>query len=110
MKKRDYGRYNDKSVERIFSCSATQGFHAINKSLYDLFYLKGTTQVKQLLDNILSTKEIKTYFFSRTNNQVIVKDISPLDANSKDADISEWGGISSFTSNATDIVSTYTSD
>ena len=36
--------------------------------------------------------------------------MSSLDANSKDTDISEWGGISSFASKASDIVSIYISD
>ena len=84
--------------------------NATNKSLYELFDLTATTQVKQLLDNMLSTKKINTYYFSRTNNQVVVKDMSSLDANSKDTDIAEWGGISSFASKANDIVSTYISD
>jgi predicted ATPase len=97
-------------LEFAWAFNLLKSSNAKNKSLYELFDLSGTTQVKQLLDNILSTKKINTYYFSRTNNQVEVKDMSSLDANSEDTDISEWGGISSFASKANDIVSTYTSD
>ena len=97
-------------LEFAWAFNLLRSSKAENKSLYELFDLPATPQVKQLLDNILSTKEISTYYFSRTDNQVVVKDMSSLDANSEDIDISEWGGISSFASNAADIVSTYISD
>jgi AAA15 family ATPase/GTPase len=78
-----------------------------DKALYELFGLKGTTQNKQLLDNILTGKSINTFYFARENNKVVTKDISTLDAGNEDIDIAEWGGISQFASKATDIVSTY---
>jgi len=97
-------------LEFAWAFNLLKSSSSIDKSLYELFDLKTTTQVKQLLDNILSTKEIKTYYFSRTSNQVVAKDMSSLDANSEDPDISEWGGISSFASKASNIVSTYIPD
>ena len=78
-----------------------------DKALYELFDLKGTSQNKQLLDNILTDKSINTFYFSRENNKVITKDISTLDADSEDVNIAEWGGISQFAGKATDIVSKY---
>ena len=97
-------------LEFAWAFNLLKSSNAKNKSLYELFDLTGTPQVKQLLDNILLTKKINTYCFSRTNNQVMVKDMGSLDADSEDIDISEWGGISSFASKATNIVSTYISD
>ena len=94
-------------LEFAWAFNFLKNSNSANKSLYELFDLRATPQVKQLLDNILSTKEINTFYFSRTNNQVMVKDMSSLDANSEDPDISEWGGISSFASKASNIVSTY---
>ena len=94
-------------LEFAWAFNFLKNSNSANKSLYELFDLRATPQVKQLLDNILSTKEINTFYFSRINNQVMVKDMSSLDANSEDPDISEWGGISSFASKANDIVSTY---
>ena len=54
---------------------------------------------------MLETKQLNTYYFDRVNNAVSVKDISSLDAGSEDIAISEWGGLSSFASKASDIVS-----
>jgi predicted ATPase len=97
-------------LEFAWAFNLLKNSNAKDKSLYELFDLPATPQVRQLLDDILLKKKINTYYFSRTNNQVVVKDMSSLDANSEDTDISEWGGISSFASKATNIVSTYTSD
>ena len=97
-------------LEFAWAFNLLKSSNAKDKSLYELFDLTANQQVKRLLDNILSTKEINTYYFSRNNNQVVVKDMSSLDANSEDADVSEWGGLSSFASKATSIVSTYISD
>ena len=97
-------------LEFAWAFNLLKNSKAKNKSLYELFDLTGTPQVRQLLDDILSTKTISTYYFSRANNQVVAKDMSSLDANSEDPDISEWGGISSFASKANGIVSTYISD
>jgi len=57
-------------------------------------------------DNDLIKKSINTYYFDRNEGRVIVKNISSLDAGNEDLAISEWGGLSSFASKATDIVST----
>jgi ABC-type polar amino acid transport system ATPase subunit len=78
-----------------------------NRALHELFDLKVNAQTNRLLDNILSSKIINTFYFSRENNQVTTKNISSLDANSEDKDITEWGGISSFASKAGEIVSKY---
>lgn len=53
----------------------------------------------------IASKEIKTYFFSRNEDgKVVSKDISSLDAGSEFSEISEWGGLASFSSRAADIV------
>jgi energy-coupling factor transporter ATP-binding protein EcfA2 len=75
--------------------------------LYELFDLKKISTTKKLFEDILSKKEIKTYYFSREQNEVISKDISSLDAGNQDISIAEWGGISHFSAKATDIVSKY---
>jgi predicted ATP-binding protein involved in virulence len=67
-----------------------------------LFDIKSTNFADSLGD-VLS-KKIKTYYFRHFPEGVDVKDISSLDAFSDDKDISEWGGISSFSSTASEIV------
>lgn len=71
--------------------------------ILELFGIKNANFAEDLKDVL--KKKIKTYYFKHTRQGVVVKDISSLDANSEDDDISDWGGISSFTSTATEIVS-----
>ena len=79
---------------------------ATDKSLSELFDMKAPSKpLKEIFTNVLKNKTIKTYYFDRTNNAVSVKDISSLDAGSDDLAIAEWGGLSSFASRATDIIS-----
>jgi energy-coupling factor transporter ATP-binding protein EcfA2 len=76
------------------------------KALLALFDLKNTAPIKEMFKNILDNKSINTYYFDRgSDNKVTVKDISSLDAGSEDAAVSEWGGLSSFISKASDIIS-----
>lgn len=79
-------------------------------ALLELFEMKKETGNKKLYEGILSQKTIKTYYFNRQNDKVTTKDISTLDAGSEDDAIAEWGGLSSFAAQATDIVSKYLPD
>jgi predicted ATPase len=75
-----------------------------SKALYELFDMKRNAQTGYLFDSLLE-KDFYTYYFNRENDKTTIKDISSLDAASEDTAISEWGGLSSFASKATDIVS-----
>ena len=62
---------------------------------------------KGMLDGIFE-KTIKTYAFERKEHgQVVSIDISSLDAMDEQSIVSEWGGLSSFASRATNLVSNY---
>lgn len=77
--------------------------NASGDMLSELFGIK--EEQKGVFKNILETKDIKTYSFDRVNNKVAIKNISTLDAGSEDISIAEWGGLSSFSSKASDIIS-----
>ena len=65
---------------------------------------------KGMTDKV-STKQIKTYFFQRNSDgKVSTDDISSLDVNDDDTIVSEWGGLSSFASKASEVVSKYAPD
>ncbi len=81
-----------------------------DNALCDLFDLKKSASTKNLFENILSKKTIQTYYFSRKEGKVSTKDISSLDAGSDDEAVAEWGGLSHFSSKATDVVSKYFKD
>ena len=73
-------------------------------SLLELFDLKKSAAMKKMFSGLMN-KAINTYYFNRKEGKVNVLDISSLDAGSENADISEWGGLSSFASRAGEIVS-----
>ncbi len=55
-------------------------------------------------------KSVKTYYFTRKNGKVTSMDISSLDVGNEDTDISEWGGLSQFASEAGEVVSRFCSE
>ena len=71
------------------------------QALYQLFDKNGHSSVafKGIFD-----KSIRTYFFHRKDGVVSSVDISSLDASSEDVNISEWGGLSNFATEAADVV------
>ncbi|MFN4313281.1 MAG: AAA family ATPase [Chitinophagaceae bacterium] len=75
------------------------------KSLAELFDIKNLPpSVKNMLKTVLE-KKISTYYFDRnTDETVTIKNISSLDAGSDDEAISQWGGLSSFSTKASDII------
>lgn len=83
---------------------------AANKenALYEIFGLRKNTATSQIFDGLLN-KKLSTYYFSRSaKGKVLSNDISSLDAGSDDSNISEWGGLSQFSSKVADIVYKYT--
>jgi len=78
---------------------------ASDKALLDLFDLKKSAPLTRLFKDQLKEKKITTYYFDRGKENITIKDISSLDAGSEDVAISEWGGLSSFSAKANDIVS-----
>jgi len=73
--------------------------------LTELFNVKPSDEVSQLFRNTLQNNTINTYYFDRDHDSIAVKDISTLDAGSEDLSVAEWGGLSSFSSKASDIIS-----
>lgn len=72
--------------------------------LIELLGLKANTYSNDLTETIIHKKTYRTYCFSRQHNVVDVKDISSLDAEDPDEAISEWGGLTQFSTKAADIV------
>ncbi len=79
--------------------------NADSQALADLFEIKKRgPSLNNMFDAVLK-KNINTYYFDRgENEEVIIKDISSLDAGSEDKAVSEWGGLSSFSTKASDII------
>jgi predicted ATP-binding protein involved in virulence len=75
-------------------------------ALAELLGLQALTPSDEtMLNAIIQQQQIKTYYFDlQKNGKVHVKDISSLDADHEDRAIAEWGGLSSFSARATDII------
>lgn len=77
------------------------------KAMCRLFNLNNDAKSKTLFDG-LKSKSVKVYYFdAKDEDGVDAMDISSLDVMDTDKVISEWGGLSSFASRASEIVSEY---
>ena len=74
-------------------------------ALFDLFQLTRTPTMRALFSQIIENKNFKTYFFERADSGVVAKDISNLDPASEDPSEYDWGGLTSFSSRASGLVS-----
>ena len=73
--------------------------------LRELLDLKANAYSNDLTEMILDKKVFKTYYFSRQDGLVNVKDISTLDAEDPDEAVSDWGGLTLFSTKSADVVS-----
>ena len=78
----------------------------IKSALCELFGIRAESKAATVFENI-ADKEFRTYYFSSRPHEDGVKatDISSLNVNSDDMDVSEWGGLSYFASKASEVVS-----
>lgn len=72
--------------------------------LRQLLDLKPNAFSYDLTETVIHKKTFKTYYFSREDSVVNVKDISTLDAEDMDAAVSDWGGLTLFSTKAADVV------
>ena len=72
--------------------------------LRQLLDLTVSAYSKELTETILDEKTFKTYYFSRQDETVKVKDISTLDAEDPDEAVSDWGGLTLFSTKSADVV------
>lgn len=80
------------------------------KAMCTLFNLKCDTKNKAIFSE-LQSKVVKAYYFCAKDGEGVVStDISSLDVMNSNQIISEWGGLSSFASRASEIVSEYGQD
>lgn len=78
-------------------------------AMCEMFEIGTNTNAACLFDK-LKENTIKTFYSAKhhTKEGVTFSDISTLDAFNEDTDISEWGGLSTFSSMTSEIVSRYT--
>ncbi len=72
--------------------------------LRELLDLRSNIFSRDLTKSILGGKTFKTYYFSRQDSVVRIKDISKLDPEDPDKSISDWGGLTLFSTKSADVV------
>jgi hypothetical protein len=92
-------------LELCWVVSNLKQLKASSDALFDLFSLSKSPSIRTIFNEVLTNTIFKTFFFNRTSSGVIVKDISTLDPSHIELDEAEWGGLTSFSSRASDIVS-----
>ena len=73
------------------------------KRLLNVLGLKPTPFSKKLVETGLE-KTFRTYYFSRQESVVNVKDISTLDPENPDEDVSDWGGLTLFSTKVSEML------
>lgn len=92
-------------LEAVWAIRNLQNNNSDVKYLYQLFDLSPTPPITELFENILKNKKFSTYYFDKKEDGVEVRDISSLDPFDEDLSTADWGGLTSFSSKASEVVS-----
>lgn len=104
--RRDYkvlvSTHSSQIPELIWAIQLLIKWNAEPTRLLKLLDLNTTPFSTKLAKTVFEEKTFKTYYMSPHNT---VKDISTLDAESPDAAVSDWGGLTLFSTNVADVIS-----
>lgn len=77
------------------------------EQLAQLFGLPKSGATHAMFDDLLREKTLRTYYFSPQEDGagVVAEDISSLDPGAVNDDIADWGGLTSFSSRASEVIS-----
>ena len=104
--RRDYkvlvSTHSSQIPELIWAIQLLIKWNAEPTRLLKLLDLNATPFSTKLVKTVFEEKTFKTYYMSPHNT---VKDISTLDAESPDAAVSDWGGLTLFSTNVADVIS-----
>jgi hypothetical protein len=92
-------------LEAVWAIRNLQNNNSDVKYLYQLFDLNPSPPITELFENILKNKKFSTYYFDQKEDGVEVRDISSLDPFDEDLSTADWGGLTSFSSKASEVVS-----
>ena len=96
--------HSSQILELIWAIRLIAKSNSAPARLRQLLDLEASTYSKKLTEIILDEKTFKTYYFSRLDSVVSVKDISTLDAEDPDGAVSDWGGLTLFSTKTADVV------
>ena len=96
--------HSSQILELIWAIRLIAKSNSAPTRLRQLLDLKASAYSKDLTETILDEKTFKTYYFSRQDSVVRVKDISTLDPEDPEEAVSDWGGLTLFSTKSADIV------
>jgi energy-coupling factor transporter ATP-binding protein EcfA2 len=91
-------------LELAWAMNYVKKFGGGPEDVFALFSLPYNQSLQRVFEKIIRDKTFKTYYFKRQEGGVRIKDISSLDAGSKDPSTANWGGLTEFASKASDVV------
>lgn len=91
-------------LEMVWAVQILSRVKAESDAFLKIFDMPNVKYAAELAENILTTKTFKTYYFARQQNSVTVKDISSLDPGDLDEAVSDWGGLTSFSTRTSTVV------
>lgn len=93
-------------LELCWTITMMQEEKAKPDHLFELFEIsRKSAGIKKIFRKIVFESKFKTYYFDRENGGVKVRDISSLDPSEDNNIIADWGGITSFSTRASEIIS-----
>ena len=96
--------HSQQIVELVWAIQLIAKAKAGPTPLLKVLNLRSNYFSKPLAEAVLE-KTFKTYYFSRQKSIVNVKDISTLDPEDMDEAVSDWGGLTSFSTQVSEIIS-----
>lgn len=92
-------------LEVVWAIRCFQEENYQSEYFYKLFDVNESSELTRLFDDIVKNKQFLTYYFQQEKTGVVVRDISSLDPFATDSAIANWGGLTSFSSQVSDVVS-----
>ena len=91
-------------LEMIWALRMLQDAHNGGELFCELLELPRTQFTSKLWEQV-STAQLRTYYFERQGAETVVKNISSLDPYDPDDAVADWGGLISFSTHASDVIS-----
>ncbi|MBK1704773.1 AAA family ATPase [Halochromatium glycolicum] len=93
-------------LEAAWAIRTLQAQRHPEDSLFELFDLPHSPSMRQVFANILDEKALHSFYFHPAEDgAVTTRDISSLDPADADELIADWGGLTRFSSRATEVIS-----
>lgn len=92
-------------LEAAWAIRTLQEYKGSTETLLELFDLPNSPGMRDVFSSVLSEKVLRSFYFQPSADGVTTQDISSLDPFSEDDSIADWGGITEFSSRASEVIS-----